>query len=129
MTEIRISISSPSSNDSRDDGYVNLRIEDAASGVCLTDVNIPAGRWWRLCQGSSQRHDALVSSHLDRVGKRMETNAVSLGKVWDATDERAAELAEAHELRAQYDTAEVRRTNAGWEAVFRRWVAVEGADQ
>lgn len=127
MSEVLISISSPSANDSRDDGFVTLRVEDGASGTVLVDVDIPAGRWWRLCQGTTQRHDAYISKNLDRVGKTMENTSAKVGRAWDLTEEQAREAADAHPLRAEYDTSEVRRTNAGWVAVFRRWVARDGA--
>jgi hypothetical protein len=127
VSEVLISISSPSLSDSRDDGHVTLHIEDGVSGTVLVDVDIPAGRWWRLCQGTVQRHDAFISSHLDRVGKAMENTSANLGPAWGMTKERAQEAADAHPLRAEYDTAEVRRTNAGWVAVFRRWVSKDGA--
>ena len=126
-----VSISSPSSADSRDDGYVLLRIEDDASGECLTQVEIPAGRWWRLCQGATQHHDALVSPHLDRVGKRMENRRLTFGRdfgreeppgdrdIYRAAMEQAPDFLD-------YEAASPRYSRDGWEVIIRRWVDTDG---
>lgn len=125
---VRISLSSPSSTDSRDDGYVSLRVEDDASGEVLVDVEIPAGRWWRLCQGTIQHHDAFVSPHLDRVGKKLETKVVDLGRDWsrdqepEARDVYRAVTEQLPEEWHDYESHSVRNTNHGWEAVVRRWI-------
>lgn len=67
---VQISIGSPSSLDSRDDGLVTLRVEDAMSGTVLVDLEMTPGRFWRLIQGSTRTQLAFVSSDLDRVGKK-----------------------------------------------------------
>lgn len=122
-TTVRVSVSSPTSGDSRDDGYVNLRIEDEASGTVLVDTEIEAGRWWRLMQSASQAHPAFVSAHLDRVGKRMENTSVGLGRLKGREDAEAAWAAmDRPDDWADFDSIDFRRTNAGWVAILRRWV-------
>lgn len=123
--EVRIWVSSPSSTDSRDVGYVNLRVEDAISGTVLVDTEIDAGQWWRLLQSAVQTHPAFVSRNLDRVGKRMENTQIALGRhkdeqaAKDAWIDGDARLPEGWENGA--DTTEFRATNAGWVVVLRRW--------
>lgn len=130
---VSISISSPSSTDSRDDGHVTLRVEDDASGECLVHVEIPAGRWWRLCQGSTQHHLAGVSPHLDRLGKRLETTVVAISDPVEgdtAKDTRRDIFRAIQEDQELLDAgwldyageARIRRTNNGHEAILRRWV-------
>jgi len=121
--EVRVAVSSPSSSDSRDEGYVNLRVEDAASGTVLVDVEIPAGQWWRLMQSSVQTHPAFISRNLDRVGKRMENTSVSLGRVKDEAEAAAVwdEMPNPDGWDL-FDTKEFRRTNMGWTVLLRRWV-------
>jgi hypothetical protein len=118
---VTISIGSPSSLDGRDDGYVTLRVEDEVSGECLVDVEIPAGRWWRLCQGSTQRHTAGVSPHLDRVGKRLTTGVESVGDRFQTTEDEARDLAETIATARGAESWSLRNTNQGWEVVLRWW--------
>lgn len=124
-----ISISSPSSTDSRDDGRVNLRVQDEPSGTVLVDVEIPAGRWWRLCQSTTQHHPAFVSPNLDRVGKVLETNRVR----WDRDDFSRDDPPTARDVyRAvteqlpedwhDYADHSAWLDRDGWVAAIRRWV-------
>lgn len=130
---VTVSITNPTSMDSRDDGDVNLRIEDAASGECLVDVTIPAGRWWRLCQGSRQTWPAFVGTHPERIGKTLQTRVVTLppelpgdtGRdrhrdVYKAASEQAPDFLD-------YQEHSIRLTNRGREAVLRRWVDTKKA--
>lgn len=124
---VSVGITSPSSMDSRDDGYVNLRIEDSASGECLVDVEIPAGRWWRLCQGGHQEWPAVVSPHLERVGMELECVTIPIPAplpddtpketrrdVWKAVQEQKPDWLDFQEFST-------RRTRDGHEATLRRW--------
>lgn len=125
--DVAVNITSPSSTDSRDDGYVRLRVEDKASGECLADVEIPAGRWWRLCQGGQQTWPALMSPHLDRVGKELETTRVPVPAPVEGETRRDQErevwraLAELKPDWLDFQDFDIRRTNRGYEAVVRRW--------
>ena len=132
--EVSIHVASPSSTDARDDGYVMLDVEDRASGEALVRVEIPAGRWWRLMQGATQHHPAFVSTHLDRVGKRMEVRIIDLGHDAKTPEDAEALYPAAAEGAGVWDweSHSVRRTNRGWEAVVRRWVsdaAMEESDE
>lgn len=124
---VTVGISSPSSTDSRDDGYVELEVRDETSGELLVRTQIPAGRWWRLCQGSVQHHDAMVSPHLDRVGKKLETTTVRFGREW-TRDQQPEErdiyraVSEQKPGWEDYQSASVRYDRDGWMAVVRRWV-------
>jgi hypothetical protein len=120
--EISISLMSPSTSDGRDDGYVRLRVEERLSGECLVDVEIPAGRFYRLMQGSIQNWPAIVTIHPERLRKRMRTWTKDLGRKWDMTEEEAR--TKAHEYPDGAEQASVRLTNRGWVAVYRKW---EGA--
>lgn len=131
---VTVSIVSPSSADSRDDGYVCLEVRDAASSEALVVVEIPAGRWWRLCQGGQQEWPALVSSHLDRVGLHLETATVEVPKPLDGDtrkDQHRDVWKAVQEQRPDWEDFQdfsVRRSNRGWYAVVRRWVRKAGAD-
>lgn len=121
---VLVEIMNPSSSDARDDGYVSLRIEDAASGETLVGVEIPAGRFYRLLQGGSQTWPAQVSDNLDRLGKKMRVKVIRLGRF----ESESEAIEEAHGVRRdlyregeRYDEMHVRRTNSGWEAVYRAW--------
>lgn len=125
-SEVQVEVSSSSTADSRDDGFVNLTVRDELSGVVLVATEIPAGRWWRLMQGGVQKHPAFISTTLDRVGKRMENISVKLGtgirdkaqaeEVWKTTPTPPGWV------RGAYDTEEFRRTNQGYIVILRRWV-------
>lgn len=117
---VRVSISSPSSTDSRDDGYVHLYVEDEASGEILVSVEIPAGRWWRLCQSSTQTWPAFVSTRLERLGKTLKVTSADIP---GGRGDEAEVLAAATEAAPPGCEVSVRRTNRGWQAIYREWSA------
>ena len=127
-TRVQVTIHNPASLDSRDDGYVNLIVEDTISGVILVDVEIPGGRWHRLQLGASQAHEAFVSEHLDRVGKQLQTQLVSLGNAWTRDDPPTDRdlfrvvTTTLPEFWHDYEDHSIRRTNKGYEGVIRKWV-------
>ena len=121
----RITYSVPSRWDGK--AVVNLAVHDGLSGEVLVDAEIPADGWIRLMAGGSQTVESFITPRTSHIGKIMQTTSVDLG--WSPTrldveeSERWASLAAVtHDLAGEYDTHEVRRTNQGWTAVYRRWV-------
>lgn len=125
---VMVSVSSGFSLDARDDGTVTLRVEDEASGMVLVDLEMSAGRWWRLCQGTVQHHDAFVTTRPERIGMKLETRVVALPKGYDDDTERDVRRDTYKAAEAQcpdftdFQEHMIRETNHGREAVLRRWV-------
>lgn len=127
-SRVTVYVASPSTLDARDDGQVNLRVEDEASGMVLVDLTMDAGRWWRLCQGTVQHHDAFVTRHPERIGMKLETRVIQLDDALKGDTERDVRRDVYHAADrlapdfTDFQEHTVRRTNSGREAVLRRWV-------
>ena len=128
---LRLEVSSPTSTSSRDNGYISLRVEDAVSGIVLVDVRLDPARFWRLLQGSIQTWPGFVSPHLDRYGKTMENETVTLPDELDDDTEEDVRRDVRKAVREQlaedwWDTWEVydapRKNNRRQRyTVVRRW--------
>lgn len=129
MTErlIQIHISSPSTTDGRDDGQVVVRMEDQISGVLLGEVEMPAGRFWRLCQGSILVMKGSTGPDLQHVGMKHNHGEVRVPKeVHDRvyTKEQVEPLIEAWladgNLPTHWESYWIYHHNYGW-AVHGSW--------
>lgn len=122
---IRISITNPSSVDSRDDGHVILELEDAISGETLGRIDMPTGRFHRLQLGSTMTFSGEYSSHFERVGKLMKVEQLTVPQEvtgWGKNRQQDAVQWLTENKPAYWETAELRSTNQGWVAIGRWWV-------
>ena len=101
--------------------YVELAVEDGASGEALVRVSLSANELMRIMSGEITRvsDGALTSSNLDRVGKRLEveTQTFSHGALREDID---AAIADAR-AEGWEEVTEV-RSNRGPVVRCRRWI-------
>jgi hypothetical protein len=122
--ELRLSIGTLNSSDSRVPPTIELRIEDAASGERVAEIRMSADQWWSACTGLYSRLPGLVSDHLERIGRKMVVRQVpvprevsGLNRTEDEENARRWLFPE----REGGETLEVRATNQGWVGIFRSW--------
>jgi len=107
---------------------VGLKVEDHASGEVLALIDFTASEWLELTTGLNTTKEGFVSSHLERVGRKQVVRQVAIPR--DAVTRYNVEEAEvqakkwAVEQTGLDETVEVRRTNAGWVAIYRSWPEV-----
>ncbi len=126
---LQVSMSVLSSMDSRKDPSVQLRIEDYTSGELLAQVDLTAGQWLALTNGTVRTLTGFVSPHLDRVGKQQRVRSFDVPReVTPYGLTREEQEAAARQWTSRWTTpgddevVEVRRTNRGWSVTLRSWV-------
>lgn len=132
--ELRVELTTSTGPSYDEQGTVDLRIRDNASGELLARVEVDPATWWRLCIGGSQVLPGTVSPNLDRVGKRMENRRVDLPPALDGDTEqdvrRDVHKAVAEQLPEDwhdFDSFDTPRISGGGNrqryTIVRRWVA------
>lgn len=122
--ELRLSIGTLTSTDSRTPPTIELRIEDTASGVLLAEIRMSADQWWAACTGLHSRLPGFVSDHLERVGRKMAVRQVSVPREAASGHGSEGEPKAREWLNAQREDPEIletRATNQGWVGIFRSW--------
>ena len=108
---------------------VRLSIEDRASGVNLVEVNLTPQQVFDLVRGMHQEVEGEITPHLDRIGKTMEHDTVTvpaeITRYWPRfgviAEKRAQDWAMEH--APGWETYTARRNNVGAVNVaVRRWV-------
>lgn len=120
-TTARVEISTWRSNDPSYPTGVELRVYDDPSGELLARIEMDVETWWALCQGGSQKLSSFLTNHPERLGKKVHIRTVPLGGLSRTIDEATAKTT-AQGLVLPGETFDVRKTNQGWEAIFRSWI-------
>jgi hypothetical protein len=133
---LRIEGGRVSSTDARDHGQFHLRVHDDASGFIVLDAYLEPHQILALLAGGSQTVDGWLNLNEDRrLTKKVVTrrDQVPRDVAWGKNDEDLAldwandfargfpEGAREAWEEAAWEEVEVRLTNAGWEAIFRRY--------
>lgn len=122
--DLRVQGSHYTSNDPEDPSGWRLRIEERRSGETLAEITLTPSQFQQMMSSSSVATSGFVSPNLDRVGKVMRHWQVQIPReitgYGRATSAEARVWAEANSPEP-YDTLEVRKTNHGDVAVYRKW--------
>jgi hypothetical protein len=106
---------------------LHLHIEDDVSGVTLADIQLTAEQTWSLLRGGTMHVDGKQTDHLERVGKQMVNESLSVpgSLIRDVEYGDRVKVGEqwARETAPGWDTYEARRTNTGGVSVIvRKWI-------
>lgn len=108
----------------------HLRVEDDASGVVLTDVQLNPVQLQTILAGGQVKATGSVANTLDRVGKKMRVwDRMVPDHITEGVYDKAVreELARDWSTNAEdnpFDTLEIRHQNNGLKAVYRVWEEV-----
>ena len=134
--QLRVGIPSPNGNG---DWTVTVEAHDGASGEVLFSMELDPATWVQVQRGLVHRQPAFIGRHLDRVGKRMQVESVTIPKdVFDGVSygdeerEAATRWADRHCSGPDAPWADeggpdewsTTRHNYGWGVHMRRWVEV-----
>ena len=107
---------------------LRVYVRDEASGVLLAGFTLDTKETWGLFQGGSVTTTAIMTDHLDRVGKTMTVDSVFYGRddlkasTYDQMLSDAEQMARAD--RPGWDEYEARRRGGGSgtvQVIMRRW--------
>lgn len=137
-TEFYLEMGTTRSGGTMDDLTISLKIEDAVSGEVMVYIrDLSPADMWRLIQGGTFRAKGQRSQHLDRVGRKLRTESVELGRMWgsggksgslDTDAARANAEAAMHKMWPDHVNGKevdqriwVRQSNSGWTAIRHTW--------
>lgn len=120
----RVSASFFTSNDPKNPRGWTLRVTDEASSVTILEVSLNAEQFMTAMSGGGFETKTFVTGDFDRLGKKMRHWQVQIPReitgYGRATSAEARVWAEANSPEP-YDTLEVRKTNQGDVAIYRKW--------
>jgi hypothetical protein len=102
---------------------VRLHVEDKTSGVQILEATLDSEQFTAMLSGGSADVLAWFTPKPERVGRIHQHEQWTMS-AYDNTKDEAEAAAESWRAQHGWDTAEIRRNNAGqWVIVGRRWVA------
>ena len=136
-TRLQLEVITAKPSDTREPPRVQLNVMDYESNIWLCRVELTADQWWNLVTGSVTTVDGTVSKHLERVGRRMVVDKVSVpADVARFRGDESAAQAWVAEQDFGADETDTRLTNKGWEVLLFSWPSPlptepspEGADE
>lgn len=114
--QVRVQLSFPLDMVSQEH-KAHLKIKDELSGIVLASFDMTAAQWLELSASSSIEVAATVGD-LSRLGKELVVETSQYGRVTEAEAQSEAEVKAHFE---HWEEFEVRRSNSGYYAVFKRW--------
>lgn len=105
---------------------VELTVEDRISGEYLASVEIDPNSFLALLRGGQYNFTGFITPHLDRIGKEMITEIVSVprevyAEVYYTEAENFLTQWVNEQPWDEWETRSLRRTNQGYKVVLRRW--------
>lgn len=108
---------------------LRVYIRDGASDVMLAGFTLDPQQAWDFLRGGTVRTNAVMTNHLDRVGKTMVNESVMYTsedlKAYDHNDQEAGAETMARADRPGWDEYDGRRRGGGVggvQVVMRKWV-------